>query len=211
MKKLGLFTFAAALVALLGATHVVMAQAEPGLGNFVVNGTASGPFTFTLDTTTNYFTFSDTNVVFFPDGAINPGPVAITGNGYMNPSDDSIVTATVNFGSNLTLDVNSQTAFLVPFGAATGPHPASQGYAWLYATYGNIINDTYELQLSGAGAYSYHINNLGDTIETVVSNDVAGYWVPAPETGSVVAFGAMLGAGGLLLFARKRRSSAAIA
>ena len=210
MKKLGLFTFAAALVALLGATHVVMAQAEPGLGNFVVNGTASGPFTFTLDTTTNYFTFSDSNVVFFPDGAINPGPVAITGNGYIDPSDDSILTATVNFGSNLTLDVNSQTAFLVPFGAATGPHPASQGYASLYATYGNIINDTYELQLSGAGAYSYSTVG-GDTVEKVVSNDAAGYWVPAPETSSIIAFGAMLMAGGLLFFFAKRRSVSTIA
>ena len=210
MKKVGLFNVAAALFALLGTAHHVTAQTEPGLGNFVVKGTASQPFVFNLDTTTNYFTFSDSSVVFFSDGGVNPGPVAINGSGYIDPTDDSITSGIINFGSNLTLDVNSQTAFLVPFGAATGPHPASQGYASLYATYGNIINDTYELQLGGSGAYSYSTSG-GDTVEKVVSNDVAGYWVPAPETGSVVAFGAMLGAGGLLLFARKRRSSAAIA
>jgi len=210
MKKVGLFTVAAALFALLGTAHHVTAQTEPGLGNFVVKGTASQPFVFNLDTTTNYFTFSDSSVVFFSDGGVNPGPVAINGSGYIDPTDDSITSGIINFGSNLTLDVNSQTAFLVPFGAATGPHPASQGYASLYATYGNIINDTYELQLSGAGAYSYSTVG-GDTVEKVVSNDAAGYWVPAPETSSIIAFGAMLMAGGLLFFFAKRRSVSTIA
>jgi hypothetical protein len=212
MKLNGLFTIAAALVVVLGATHVVKAQAYPVLDTYDINSTSSGPFTFIVNNNTDTFTFSDPNVVFYSivngSGTYNPGPVSVSGAGTIDGAGD-VLSGSLDFtGSggwslipHLTLNSGTFNDYNNQEGGYAGPTRSGADL--------DLFSGFYELNIAGSKAHGTFTNSGG--IESATYGIVGGYWVPAPETGTLVAFGAMLGAGGLLLFARKRRSSAEIA
>jgi hypothetical protein len=207
MKKFGLITMATALVALLGVAQVVRAQALPVLTTFDINSSSTGPFTFTVNTNTNTFTFSDPDLTFYSVGALNPGQVAVTGSGTVDGAGD-ILSGTENFTGaggwtlipTLTLNSGSFNDFNNQEGGYLGPAKSSGDI--------DLFSGFYELNIAGSTANGTFSKTGG--IYTATYSKVGGYWVPAPETASVVAFGAMLCAGALMLFVSKRRTSTTI-
>ncbi len=142
---------------------------------------AAGSLTVTGST----FTFTDPADVISGLGA---GDLTITGDYSGTVATD--ITATLVESPSTTLDLisdGSGSFFYIPafdFAAAnsiTGSNGATLSYSTTSLVAGSFT--------SAGGSYT----------------------TPAPEASSVIALGAMLAAGGLLLFAAKRRSTATIA
>jgi hypothetical protein len=173
------------------ATFMVIGQANAASTTYTVT---AGTGTYDLLTSNNGldFTFQGTGIDIQNVGTTS---VSIT-NGTLDGAGD-ITGGDVTFGNTsipgFTLDQDSEVIH----------HNTVKGIWSSEIVLGSANGDT--LILDGANPVNPTATSFNGTISG------GSYTSPAPEAGSAVAFGAMLAAGGLLLFAAKRRSSSTIA
>jgi hypothetical protein len=182
MKKIGLFTLAAALVAFAGIAGSGVANAD----TYTFGSASNGTYSYTGTT----FTFAGTATVSdITSGKSFLDTYDFTGTSTPAPA---VFSSTTNALTNVTLSFGSG-AYLTSAFVASGT-----AYAFPSGQYFSLGSD-------------YFAPTYNPSIVTGQYNGTITAPPVAPETSSVVAFGAMLAAGGLLLFAAKRRSSSSVA
>jgi hypothetical protein len=204
MKKISVFSAFAVFVSLLAISVTGIASAQTTQFTGLGSGTVStvGGFTFTFSDVYTYppFTAVGGNGEFSVSGNYAPGTAnPLQANGVYNLTDFDFSlggTSIINGGTG-AIDIVGNNISLAGTGA------------------GSSDTLVYDAVLNQNSSNPSLFTASGLTGNYTVNAAPVTPYVPAPttapEASSAVAFGAMLAAGGLLLFAAKRRSSSTIA